>query len=104
MPTFPPDLQQMVLVAFFNPATILVAYLIGRRADQAAKVLVAAFAAAFAGLMFAMLLDAFGIYIGYANAVGGIFAMSFVYGLVWAYLGYVTRPKDEDAAPAHDGE
>ena len=45
----PVDLRDVVLTALLNPAVILVAFWMGRSADQWQKLPVAAFAAALAG-------------------------------------------------------
>lgn len=87
------DLQQMLLVSLMNPAVILVGFLLGRRANQPQKMIVAGFAAGFAGLAFVWLVHKFGVYIGNMNSVGGIFALSFLVGMIWCYIGYKTRKK-----------
>ena len=38
----PPELKDILLLAIMNPATLAAGFLIGRRADQAQKIIVAA--------------------------------------------------------------
>ncbi len=47
----PFDPQTVVLLGALNPATIMVAFLLGRSADQWQKIPVAAFAGAFSGFL-----------------------------------------------------
>jgi len=91
-----PDLQAdvslwlVVMYAALNPATIWVAIEMGRRIDQPAKLLVAAFAGAMAG--FALLFVLAWLRVPFAATAGraasGIVAASFIAGIAWAYLGY----------------
>jgi glycerol uptake facilitator-like aquaporin len=85
----PVDLRDVVLTALLNPAVILVAFWMGRSADQWQKLPVAAFAAALAGSI--LLYVAIRLGISDVNAAGraaaGIFTAQFLFGLVWAYLG-----------------
>lgn len=87
------DLQQLAFVALMNPAAILTGFFIGRYSDQWQKIVVGGFAAGFTGLAFVWLIAKFGIYVGNTNSVGGIFAASFVVGMVWCLVGYMTRKK-----------
>ena len=94
-----PDLQadvsliELGLYAALNPATISVAFLMGRKADEKGKIVIAAFAGAIAGvvlLYFAALLriaDAPSL----ARAAAGIFATSLIAGSVYAAIGYAFR-------------
>jgi hypothetical protein len=85
----PVDLRDVVLTALINPAVILVAFWMGRSADQWQKLPVAAFAAALAGSILLYIATRLGI--SGVDAVGragaGIFTAQFLFGLVWAYLG-----------------
>jgi glycerol uptake facilitator-like aquaporin len=78
-----------VLAPSLNPAVILVAFWMGRSADQWQKLPVAAFAAALAGSILLYVVTRLDI--SSVNAVGraaaGIFTAQFLFGLVWAYLG-----------------
>ena len=90
-----PDLQADVSLwavlawAALNPAMIAVAYLIGRHADQPAKLGIAAFVGAIAGVGLLWLTARFqlGIATDVARAAVGIFVTSLPLGLAWAYLG-----------------
>lgn len=88
----PFDPAALVLVAALNPAVILVAFLMGRAADQSQKIVVAAFAAAVAGAAliwiaaFLKLLPARGV-----GGEAGVFALQFIFGIGWAALGYRFR-------------
>lgn len=80
----------MLLTALLNPAVIAVAFLMGRGADQWQKLPVAAFAAAAVGsvLVFvAVWLGTPGV-VGVGRAAAGVFTAEFLFGLVWAYLGF----------------
>ena len=85
----PVDLKVVVLTALLNPAVIVVAFWMGRNADQWQKLPVAAFAAALAGAVLVYLAARLGLFgvdgVGWAAA--GIFTAQFLLGLVWAYLG-----------------
>lgn len=91
----PPELQsdvkvwELALYAILNPATIVAAFFMGRRADQPAKLLIAAFAGAIAGVVllyavtFLRLWDAPSL----ARASGGFFVAAYIAGLVYAFIG-----------------
>jgi hypothetical protein len=90
----PFDPLSLVLVAAFNPAVVVVAFLMGRSADQWQKILVAGFAGAIAGAVVVW----FGTYLRLISAKGlggeaGVFMASFALGLVWATAGYLTRQR-----------
>lgn len=95
-----PDLQadvpllSVALYALLNPATIAVAFWLGRQADQAGKLLIAAFAGAIAGV--ALLYAAALLQIWEAPTLGraaaGVFAASVLTGWVYARIGYALRP------------
>lgn len=79
-------------IALLNPVVIVVAFLMGRRADQWQKLIVAAFAASLAGFILYWLAGAVGLMP--IHALGGeaaIVLMQFVFGLVWATIGYMLR-------------
>lgn len=90
-----PDLQPNVNLwgelawAALNPAAVLVAYRLGRGADQTAKLGIAAFAAAVAGI--ALLWLAARLHIGFAvdtaRAAAGVFVLTLPFGVLWAWLG-----------------
>jgi hypothetical protein len=90
----PFDPATLIKIALFNPAIIIVAFLLGRRADQWQKVVVAGFAASLCGFILYWLVAAVGLIP--VHALGGeaaIFLMGFLLGLVWAALGYWMRPR-----------
>jgi uncharacterized integral membrane protein len=99
-PILLPDVPLLTVLLFgaLNPATITVAFLMGRRADAPAKLLVAAFAAAIAGA--ALIWFGTQLRLGFlatpARAAAGIFAAGFIFALGWAAIGYAgsnARPK-----------
>lgn len=87
----------IILIAALNPVVIAVAFLMGRAADQRQKIVVAAFAAALAGAIalwlatFVGLVPAKGV-----GGEGGVFVLSLLFGLFWAWLGFKTRPKTKN--------
>ncbi|MEO1281011.1 MAG: hypothetical protein AAFR75_07820 [Pseudomonadota bacterium] len=86
----PFDPWPIVLVALLNPISAVVAFVMGRTADQWQKIIVAGFAAALAGYVGVWFATHFGFLpikgIGQAT---GVFMMQFVFGLIWAAIGYV---------------
>lgn len=72
-----------------NPATVAVAWLMGSRSDQPAKLGVAAFAGALAGiaLMWLSALFHLAIAVDTARAAAGVFVVSLPIALLWAWLG-----------------
>ena len=94
-PPPPIDLTAVLLTALLNPVVIVVAFWMGRYADQRHKIPVAAFAAALAGSVVVYIAVRLGM-AGLAQvgrAAAGVFIAQFVAGLVWAYLGYRLLPK-----------
>ncbi|MGE8944124.1 hypothetical protein ACO2I3_19645 [Leptospira interrogans] len=82
--------EALLLIAALNPAVILVGFMMGQRADQWQKLIVAAFVAALAGAGLVWL----GAWLRILPARGlggeaGLFVLQMVFGLVWATLGYV---------------
>ena len=89
-PLEPVNLAAVLLSALFNPAVVVVAVWLGRRADQWQKLPVAAFAAALVGsaLVFvAVFLRVPGV-VHVGRATAGVFVSEFLIGLVWAALAY----------------
>ena len=85
------DPKTLLLLALLNPAVVAVGFLMGRSADQWQKIVVAAFAASLAGF----LLFWFGTLTGLvavnsSGGASGVVMLQFVFGLVWAALGYAT--------------
>jgi hypothetical protein len=90
MPITAVDLQSVLVTALLNPVAIVVALWMGARADQWQKVPLAAFAASAAGtavIYVAVWLGLRGI-AGVGRAAAGVFIAQFLFGLVWAGVGY----------------
>jgi biotin transporter BioY len=88
----PFDPMTLFWIALLNPVVIVVAFLMGRRADQWQKLIVAAFAASLCGFVLYWLAGAVGLMP--IHALGGeaaILLMQVVFGLVWALAGYFLR-------------
>jgi hypothetical protein len=88
----PFDPVTLFWIALLNPVVIVVAFLMGRRADQWQKLIVAAFAASLCGFALYWITAAVGLLP--IHALGGevgIVLMQFLFGLVWAALGYFLR-------------
>lgn len=94
-PELQPDVNVKELLAYaaLNPATIAVAFWMGRKADEKPKILIAAFAGAIAGV--ALLYVATSLRLWDAPMLGraaaGVFAASLVCGIVYGWLGYVLK-------------
>jgi len=89
-PVEPVNLTAVLLSALFNPAVVVVAVWLGRRADQWQKLPVAAFAAALVGsalIFVAVFLRVPGV-VGVGRATAGVFVSEFLVGLAWAALAY----------------
>ena len=95
----PPDLKDVLLLAFMNPATLAAGFLLGRRANQIQKIVLAVFVAGIAGAMFAWLLMVTGLFAPKVRLLSGVFVASALFGLVWAWIGYATRSQ---AAPKQE--
>lgn len=86
----PIELKAVLLTALLNPAVVVVAFWLGRRADQWQKLPVAAFAAACVGSVFIYLAVWMGLtgVAGVGRAAAGVFIAEFLFGLAWAAAGY----------------
>jgi hypothetical protein len=86
----PVDLKAVLLTALLNPAVVVVAFWMGRSADQWQKLPLAAFAGSFAGIAAVYVAARFGIaaLAETGRAVAGIFIAQFLLALVWAWAGY----------------
>jgi uncharacterized integral membrane protein len=96
-PTLQDDVSLWLVLAAaaVNPAVSTVAYLMGTKADQPAKLIVAAFAASLCGMAliwFATLLRIPGT-ATLSRAAAGIFVVQVLFGLGWAYAGYKLRQR-----------
>jgi glycerol uptake facilitator-like aquaporin len=86
----PVDLGAVLLTALLNPAVPIVAFWMGRHADQVQKLFVAAFAAAVLGSALVYIAVRLGVAgtTGVGRAAAGVFIAQFLFGLVWAFAGY----------------
>lgn len=84
------DPWTLLMIAALNPAVIAVGFLMGYKADQWQKLIVAALAAALAGFLLFLVAVFVGL-IKTASIGGesGIVAMQTIFGFAWAVLGYV---------------
>ncbi len=88
----PFDPAGIVLAAVLNPVVIVVALWLGWHADQWQKLLVAGFAAAFAGSIALWLVTAIGLVtVRGFGGMSGVFAASFVFGMILAGIAYSVR-------------
>ena len=89
-PDFQPEVSLWGVLAWaaLNPAVIGVAWVMGRQADQAAKIGIAAFAAALAGVAVLWLAARLhlGIAIDTARAGAGVFMTALPFAAAWAWL------------------
>lgn len=88
----PFDPGALLMVALLNPAVIVVAFLMGRAADQRQKLIVAGFVGALAGA--AVIWIAAWLKVLPARGIGGeagLFVLQFVIGIGWAALGYAMQ-------------
>lgn len=86
------DPKTLVLLAALNPAVIAIAFMMGRRADQWQKLIVAGFAASLAGFLLYWVGGQVGLI--KVHALGGeaaIFMLQFVFAILWAAVGYWFR-------------
>jgi hypothetical protein len=83
----------VLLTALLNPAVPVVAFWLGRRADQWQKLPVAAFAAALAGSVLVYIGVQLGVpgVAGVGRAAAGVFIAQLPVGLAWAAAGYRWR-------------
>jgi hypothetical protein len=94
-PDFQPDvpLLEVLLYGTLNPATIVVAFMLGRKVGDKSKIMIAAFAGAVAGVAilyvaaFLRLFDAPTL----GRAVAGVFITSLIAGFLYAGVGYALK-------------
>lgn len=88
----PFDPGALLLLALLNPIVAYVGFRMGRAASEPQKIVIAGFVASIAGIVcvwiaaYVKLLPARGI-----GGEGGLFALQFLVGMVWAALGYWFR-------------
>jgi hypothetical protein len=92
----PPDLKDVLLLAFMNPATIAAGFWVGRKVDQREKIVLAGFIAGVAGVAFAGLLMLTGLFEPKVRLLGGVLVASGLLGILWASIGYASRPQAPD--------
>lgn len=96
-----PDFEQMVpltevlLYGILNPATIVVAFMLGQRANDKSKLMIAAFAGAVAGVAVLYIATFLRIWDAptLGRSVAGVFIVSLVAGFVYAAAGYLMKRK-----------
>ena len=93
------DIKDVLLLGLMNPATLVVGFMLGRRADQIQKIVLAVVVAGVAGMVFAWMLMLTGLFEPKIRLLGGVFVLSAALGTVWAWIGFATRPP---ATPATD--
>jgi hypothetical protein len=88
----PFDPAGIVLAAVLNPVVIIVAIWLGWHANQWQKILVAGFAAAFAGSIAVWFATAVGLMtVRGFGGVSGVFVAAFVFGMLLAAIAYAVR-------------
>lgn len=87
----PPEFRDILLLALLNPAVVAVGFLMGRRADQVQKLVIAGFIAALAGAVLVWLLMMTGVLAARPRLLMGIFIVGGFAGTLAAWLGWRTR-------------
>ena len=88
-------LMEVLLYGVLNPATIVVAFMLGQRASDKSKLMIASFVGAVAGAAllyvatFLRLWDAPTL----GRSIAGVFIVSLVAGFVYAGAGYLLKLK-----------
>lgn len=94
-PDLQPDvpLNEVLIYGIFNPATIIIAFILGRRADDKAKILIAGFGGAVAGVALLYLVTLLRVWDAptLGRAAAGVFIVSLLAGFVYAAIGYATK-------------
>lgn len=94
-PELQPDvpLLEVLLWGVLNPATIAVAFWMGTKANEPAKIMIAAFAGAAAGFALLFLTALLGLLDSptVGRAAVGVFIVSLIAGLAYAGAGYLMR-------------
>jgi hypothetical protein len=91
MPQPPVELSNVLLTGLLNPVVVVVAILMGRKADQWQKIPVAGFAAATLGSAVIYVLVRLGL-MGLSNtgrAAAGIFIVQMLVGMLWAAAAFI---------------
>ncbi len=88
----PFDPTALLLIALLNPVVALVAFLMGRSADQPQKIVIAAFAAALAGSVMIWIVTWLRLMpVRGSGGEAGLLVLQMLIGLAWAYFGYTRR-------------
>ncbi|MEZ5854940.1 MAG: hypothetical protein R3D67_09440 [Hyphomicrobiaceae bacterium] len=87
----PPDLVDVLMYSALNPAAIAAGYFLGRKADQVQKLALAPFVAGIAGMAFVWLMMRLGLFAPKIRLLVGVFVASGLFGVAWAWLGYVVK-------------
>lgn len=94
-PELQPDvpLLEVLIYGVLNPATIVVAFLMGRRVDAKNKILLAAFIGAAAGSLLLYIATFFQIWDAptLGRSIAGTFIVSLIAGYVYAAAGYWSK-------------
>jgi hypothetical protein len=94
-PDFQPyvPLSEVLLYGVFNPATIVAAFMLGQRADDKAKIMIAGFGGAMAGVALLYVATLLRIWEAptLARAAVGVFIVSLVAGCIYASIGYAAK-------------
>lgn len=99
----PFDPWPIVWRALFDPVAIIIAFVLGRLADQWQKVIIGAFAAALVGYIVLWFTTYVGLFpIKGVGAATGVFILQFLFGLIWASIGYVFFPARTSARSTVD--
>jgi glycerol uptake facilitator-like aquaporin len=99
-PELQPDVNvtELLLYAALNPATIAAAFVMGRKADEKPKILIAAFVGALAGVVLLYIAALFRIWDAptLGRAAAGSFAASLVAGVFYGGIGYATKARTKE--------
>lgn len=87
----PPEFRDILILGLLNPAVVAVGFLMGRRADQIQKLVIAGFVAGIAGTVFVWLLMLTGLSRSGPRLLMGVFIVGMFAGLGAAWLGWRAR-------------
>ncbi len=87
----PPEFRDILVLALLNPAVVAVGFLMGRRADQIQKLVIAGFLAGIAGTVFVWLLMLTGLSRSGPRLLMGVFIVALFSGTLAAWLGWRVR-------------
>ena len=89
----PAPLRTILLLALLNPAAWVVGAMLGRRADQPQKLVIAGFVGGIAGVALAWALMALGLVDPAYRLLAGVFIASAAIATLAAWLGWRTRAR-----------